>query len=280
MRLKKEEVKALFDLYSKYSWLTSKENEIIELLRFCMNERESALVKHLLKEFIFLDNGLYGSSLDRMANFIVGRPHVETETQVAAIAYDEEADSSQRILDHIKNPVFKLGWKKCTTVNRFGDITKNIKLGYKNVILVDEFIGSGQTMIGRIKQLRHDTTEEYNIKICVLAAMGSTLKIFKDKGIEVFCPIVLKKGILEHFRGDLLRQNIVEMSLIESRLEKKVGENFLINYHFGYGRAEALFTSESIFGNTPNSVFPIFWWPSLKNKITRKTLLNRTEKGF
>ena len=43
----------------------------------------------------------------------------------------------------------------------------------------------------------------------------------------------------------------------------------------GDGEAEALYYMK--YGNTPNSVFPVFWWPFLADGTERTTLLDRHE---
>ena len=65
---------------------------------------------------------------------------------------------------------------------------------------------------------------------------------------------------------------------MESKLAKIIQEKKLEDYSFGYGKAEALYSLEN--GNTPNSVFPVFWWLKDEKGNERKTILTRYEKGF
>ena len=63
------------------------------------------------------------------------------------------------------------------------------------------------------------------------------------------------------------------------QLMDELEDNLSQNYNgkelpkYGYGKVESLYARED--GNTPNSVFPIFWWPFYKNQNVRVTLLTR-----
>ena len=57
---------------------------------------------------------------------------------------------------------------------------------------------------------------------------------------------------------------------LEAGLKEMIGRESLP--HFGWGAAEALFGSPY---NTPNSVFPIFWWPKTRDNSDRNTILRR-----
>lgn len=85
---------------------------------------------NLLHEFSFLDQKLLDNYLNLIADFIINDSgFCEDTTQVSAITYDDEADSSQKILDYVKVSLFKMGWSNVKTVNRFGAIPKNFNDG-------------------------------------------------------------------------------------------------------------------------------------------------------
>jgi hypothetical protein len=58
---------------------------------------------------------------------------------------------------------------------------------------------------------------------------------------------------------------------MEDRLAAVGRRGKLKNHRLGYGRTESLFSRKG--GNTPNNVFPVFWWEIDKNNRARKTVL-------
>lgn len=279
--LKKEDFNDVINLYSKHSWLCDKEDSLIELIRICDNDSEKKLLINLLHEFSFLDQKLLDNYLNLIADFIINDSgFCEDTTQVSAITYDDEADSSQKILDYVKISLFKMGWSNVKTVNRFGAIPKNFNDGKKQIIFIDEFVGSGKTILGRIKQLKNDLKGEFDLKLCFIAGMEHGLKKIEELGYEVFCPLRFLRGISDRFTGKELKAAEDIMLKLELKLIENINSHQLFDYSFGYNGAEALYSLESCSGNTPNSVFPIFWWPRYKNNNVRDTLLTRYEKGL
>lgn len=281
-KINKEDFDEIFSLYSKQPWLCDKEDSLIELILLCETKEHKSLVVDLLKEFNYLDQKVFANYLNLLADYIiVDSGFVEETCQIASITYDDEADSSQKILDNIKMPLFQQGWSNIKTVNRFGAIPKNFKDGKHQVILVDEFVGSGQTILGRIKQLKNDIKDSnLSIKFCFVAGMDIGIKRIENEGYEVFCPLRLPKGISERFKDSELVKALEIMRHLEQKLSKQINQYELKDYSFGYNEAEALYSLESCLGNTPNSVFPIFWWPRDLADKSRNTMLTRFEKGL
>ncbi len=271
----------LFSIYRKQPWLLQKDGNLAELFKMCSSKKHKSLLVNLLENFNFLNGEELSGYLNSIAEYIIKESKfTEAETQIAAITFDDEADSSQKILDQIKMPLFRKGWSNIKTVNRYGAIKKNYDRGYKQIILIDEFIGSGQTLLNRIKQLKNDIKEDFEIKICFIAGMDYAIKLIEEAGYEIFCPLKLPKGIRERFIDKSLDEAINSMIEIEETLAPNINEHALTTYSFGYNTAEALYSLEGCQGNTPNSVFPIFWWPRHKNGKERNTLLTRFQKGL
>ncbi len=279
--INKEDLNEIFKLYSKQSWLFDKEDNFLELLLLCEKAEHKKLIIQLLNDFHYLNSKVLANYLNLIADFIItDSGFSEDSCQIAAITYDDEADSSQKILDYIKMPLFKQGWDNFKPVNRYGATIKNFNEGRNQIIFIDEFVGSGSTILGRIKILKNDIKADFELKFCFIAGMDYGIKKIENEGYEVFCPLRLPKGISEKFSGEVLKTSMESMKELELKLEQNINEYELSKYSFGYNGAEALYSLEGCQGNTPNSVFPIFWWPKLDKSINRRTLLTRFERGL
>ncbi|WP_165026915.1 hypothetical protein [Dysgonomonas sp. ZJ279] len=280
--MKKDDFYKYFQLYYKQKWLRNRKDELTLLIDLCRNKDEKNIIFSLLERFYYLDSRTYNDLLNNVADYIIKASGFMCDnTQIAAITYDDEADSSQSILQALKVPIQKRGWRNVKTVNRYGRIAKNVDLGKTQIIFVDEFIGSGKTLRGRIKQLRNDIKTPFELKCCYISGIESVInEISQEYGVEIFCPLLIKRGISDFYTGTDLKTAEDMMLDLELELAHKINQKELYDYSFGYGGAEALYSLEGCAGNTPNSVFPIFWWPQNKEMKERKTILFRAETGF
>lgn len=278
---KREEYHKKTNLYIKQNWLIKKKDKLDELIDFCGEKEQKALVFSLLDRFNYLNFDTLSLILSDISDFIVTESGFEEDkSQLLSLTYDDEADSSQKILDNIKTPIFEKGWRSIKTVNQFGKSRKNFVNGKTQLIIIDEFIGSGQTFRGRIDYLNKSLPGDYDLISCFISGIKETIDTLEKEGFKIFCPLQIEKGITGYFKGEELNSAILNMQKLEEKLAHKINENELINYSFGWGKAEALITMEGCLGNTPNSVFPVFWWLKTQNNEYRNTLLTRVEKGF
>lgn len=281
MRKSKEEYHQLTNLYIKQKWLIPKKQELKELIDFCDNNETKNLIFSLLERFAYLDNDTLNLLLNELSDYIINKTgFTENTTQLLSLTYDDEADSSQKILDNIKHPIYKKGWRQIKTVNMFGKSITNFNKGKTEIIIIDEFIGSGKTLRGRINYLKKNINGNFKLKCCFIAGIKGTIDDLIDEGIDIFCPLQLDRGISEHYEGDKLKEAENLMLNLELKLAQFINQKDLFNYSFGYGGAEALYSMEGCNGNTPNSVFPIFWWLKDRGNLERNTILTRFEIGF
>ena len=280
-KLKKEDFNRVYGLYPKQPWLCDKESNLIELIELCDTIEHKDLIIDLLSEFKYLDQKVLNSFLNYLSDCIINDSGFQEDTTIiASITADDIADSSQKVLDYIKVPLFKMGWSNVTTVNRFNGIPKYILKGKTQIILIDEFIGSGKTILHRLRGTHGWPKEKFEIKFCFLAGMEYAIKNIEDQGYEVFCPLLLKKGISERYEEPIATNVIARMKELEDKLAPQINIHSLSTFSLGYNDTQALYSLESCLGNTPNSVFPIFWWPRYSNDNSRNTLLTRVEQGL
>jgi hypothetical protein len=280
-KIKKEDYNKIMNLYMRQNWLIPKQDELLELVDFCEKKESKDLIFSLLDRFNYLNNETLLILLNNICDYIINTPNYDAEKcQLLAMTYDDEADSGQKVLDLIKMPLFQKGWKNFKTVNKIGKSVKYYKEGKTQIVLIDEFIGSGKTLRGRIKYLQNNLPGDFEIITCFIAGTKDTIKKLEEEGVKVFCALQLDKGISEYYKNDELNKAEDLMLDLELKLAQWINDKELYKYSFGYGNAEALYTMEGCNGNTPNSVFPVFWWLfDIKDK-KRSTLLTRYETGF
>lgn len=280
-KLKKEDFTRVYNLYPKQPWLCDKESCLIELIELCETLEHKDLIIDLLSEFKYLDQKVLNTFLNYLSDCIINDSGFQEEkTIIASITADDSADSSQKILDYVKIPLFKMGWSNVTTVNRFNDIPKNILKGKMQIILIDEFIGSGKTIRHRLRSTNGWPKTDFEIKFCFIAGMDYAIKDIESLGYEVYCPLRLQKGISERYSEVLALKAIKKMKELENKLAQQINSHDLKTFSLGYNDTQALYSLESCLGNTPNSVFPIFWWPRYTDNHPRTTLLTRVENGL
>lgn len=279
MDYKRADYIQFMQLYSRQNWLIRKEPNLEELVSICKTNEQKNLLFSLLERFHYLKDDALNVFLNQIADYVTTCGIEIDRTQLVACTYDEEADSGQKVLDMIRSPLFERGWRNFKTVNNVGKATKFVQRDNKtNIVFIDEFVGTGRSLKTRIDWLSKNVDREINIRCCFIAGMKTAIKSLQNEGMEIFCPLQLEKGISEFYRSDELKAAINDMLYLESTLASQINDKKIKDYSFGYGQAEALYSLHN--GNTPNSVFPIFWWIKDYNENERKTVLTRYETGF
>lgn len=287
-RLNKKQTSLLLRLYSKQPWLSNRHTAVDELLEICSSIEEQELICELFERFTYIKLAYFDDFLQKVSKTIADdwKPSID-KSIVAATAVDPEPDSAQIIIYYLRQVLSRNGWtlprsryvstlpkayKAIGTIPDPEDIT---------IIFVDEFVGTGQTMSNRIKVTRNELERNrgitnYQIKVCVLASMEEGIQEIEKNGVDCYVYVVLKKGISGYYDGGERTEAHTRMKSLESLLQQDI--NGLPLPSLGYDQAEALYArqvSETEIANTPNSVFPIFWWPYYADNSKRNTVLDR-----
>ncbi len=277
--MKKADYNRYYKILPKQNWLAEKEEELKELLLSCKKQEHKNLLFELLEEFSFINDALFKTYLNLIADYIINDSGFEIDrTQIVGMAMDSTPDSSQWILQQLKPILTRRGWNNVKIVANFTRGVRSLnKEGKNQIILIDEFVGSGQSVQGRIDYIKRESKVEFEIKACFIAGMEEGIDKIKSNFADFTCFLPLKKGISDKYVGEELITELRNMSELEAELMQQVNDKKLSKYHLGYNQTESLYSS---FGNAPNSVFPIFWWPYDKKEIFRNTLLTRNEEGL
>lgn len=266
-------------LVKEHEWLLERHNELASLLDSCKDNNEFHLVCELLNRFFFLYSKDREHCWQKMADQIFKVWKLDqNDTQIVAMTRDYDADSSQAVLHMLKSPIRKLTGERITTKNSIDASIEHIA-NKPCLVIVDEFIGSGDTIKKNIEYLKEELEKKQinskvrnmmKIYICVVAAMEHSLPNIEKLVNDIFAVHYLKKGISGYYENPQLSEKLNIMLQIESMLDHSPDSKY---FPFGYKKSEALYGTDG--WNAVNNLFPIFWWEKLKDGKKRTPLFIR-----
>lgn len=275
VRISRDLFERVLTLTDKQPWLKEKQEGLIYLVEECNTGEEQELVCDLLSRFCYVSAERFQELIQAMASHIEQDWGLAAETTlICALDNSKYADSSQVIVYALKAAAWTSdAWNTSSFVN---GLSKLVDAGKNplDVVLVDEFIGTGETAEKAINWLRTKLAEAGltpRIRVVMLAAMEDGITRIEPLIHAFYAPIVLKKGISGHYDQTEGSKKLALMTTMEDRLSDVSRRGKLKSHRLGYGQAESLFSRKG--GNTPNNVFPIFWWELDRNNKNRKTVL-------
>lgn len=263
-----------FKIIRSNIWLEKKDEALLDLFSMCENADQADLVAELIEKFKFV----YDEEFNKACEFIF--ENIETDknfcpdnTVIAALYNDRRADSSKVVLHRLK----KIIKEKRSPFREFDSAFEAIYLdGITNIILVDEFIGSGTQAIRIINSLREKCSENnFDIKFHIMttASMKYSMNTILNHATTYTSNLWLKKGISEGNNFPERKKKLKAMCEIEDKLLSEVNLNGRQKkmQSLGFKKSQCLYKYEN--STTPNNVFPIFHWPWNLDGSERPTLL-------
>lgn len=216
-------------------------------------------VKSLLERFSYVSRDAYDDAINGLAELLHSNFDM-TRTLLCATTADHQKDSAQTVLNELTTALGFFGYTNIKSANRYDRAQKFIG-DIDDIILVDEFVGTGQSIIGRVRamttQFQQKTNNVPRIHAYVVAAMDFGLKAINANVTSSHARLILKPGLRGFLDGSLLAEAYVALDAIETCLYSEVSGVQLPKH--GFGGCEALYARKM--GNCPNSVLPMFWWP-------------------
>ena len=137
---------------------------------------------------------------------------------------------------------------------------KDIQCKIKELVLIDDYIGSGETGLGCLAYIKNLGKDIENITVLSLVSQKEGIKALKKEDVHVFTAVQREKGITDKYLNDEEREHKLKlMGKIENTL--KIPKE----WHLGYNNSEALVSMI----RTPNNTFPIYWYEDNKGKSRR-----------
>lgn len=268
-RLSAENFMKLVEVFTANEWEIPNEEAGMEsrFNRFCerlctLDAEEQRLVIELTRRFTAIGGTEYPQLILKLMNCLHSQnlpvfSEVEKVFILPLIAPEDRGrtKSSSVVWYHCReelirySPLLADKTVLCCDIEKTSWI-KNLKIN-ELVILVDDFIGSGETAVSAVNWLTDSFgTDPKQIVILSIAALEMGIDHVRQKtGVEVYAYYIFRKGISDYYSDDQRDGCLKTMAGIEDKL--KVDSDFRL----GYAQSEALISLI----RTPNNTFPVFW---------------------
>lgn len=252
----------LYSLIEKQNWLLDKDGALKDLWKECDNDDKKDLIIDLLDRFFLL----HQKEREDIECVIFNEIKDIYKFNLTTSVFLPLADKSRQDGSVWESYNFRQHFLQEIPSLFYNDIYGCIECKKElDVILIDDFIGSGDKLIKKINYLRSLVPNKIIACICPVGMKEGVERLKNEyPDIAFIVPKLLKKGITDYDENADYRKKIIEN--LSKSIEIKEIEKFL-----GYGNSEALFSYEK-YTNIPNNVFPIFW---SKNKRGIRRLFMR-----
>jgi hypothetical protein len=266
----------VFRLLQVQPWLANVESALFDLLDFCDDAGQQELIADLIYRTTSLKEEDFSNAIVTIARTIQDEWELDPKsTWIVSSNNKKNTDSSQEVLNRVKSFDWdSTGWTKYKFLTRYREVEERISDG-DHVVIVDDFVGSGTSMLKTIDwfcDMMIRTKKTVTLHVGIVAGCQVGLDAISGKGINVLSCYSITKSISDHFKDEKLGVALAVMASLEDKLEDLAQPTFG-GYRFGYKASEAMYHRAG--GNTPNNVFPIFWWKLMRGKA-RRTVMHRT----
>lgn len=159
--------------------------------------------------------------------------------------------------------------KRVRIIEKFDNIEKN-KEEIECLILIDDFVGSGDTLLECVNVIEEKGVKKEKIKALTLVLQETGKKAVEEYGIDIYSAIIRNKGITDNYNEDEAKRKINQM--------KRIGKTIKAdkNLYLGYKESEGLVSMIK----TPNNTFPFYWSEKKKDgKVTVAPFPRRNNIG-
>ena len=262
---------ALLDV-AVHPMLKNKTDKLHQLVKILQNDDEIVLATDLIGRGFWFDQAQTIGSADAIALIMVNDWGL-TSANTALIKADHLAKmgSADAALQSVRTALDESPGE-FTGGNIIGGIAEGAASLLKNLVIIDDFIGTGEKVSKKIAWIRAHEVIEHNIYVATFVAQTDSKALIEPLTTSYFSAHWRPKAISDFFAQPLCQQKIVTMRAIEARFGNITPKDSL-----GYGQAEALYFPVGL--NTPNSVFPIFWKKKHPLSSTFVPLLSRSAKS-
>ncbi len=258
-------------------WLEGREAELLDLFELCEDNDEVNLLADLIYRFDSMSQKRFDSEMKDLVSHMISDLSLNPDRDIIiAPEKSDYSDGSQSILWRAKPHLSRHeGWTTTNLISNLEVAVDHVKDG-STVVLLEEFVGTGKTAATAHRIFVESLNSRgisARVVYMILSCMRAGSEYLARKGIEHFAKNLLSRGISDYYEGTQRDKALALMARIESRLCDKAEDGGLKKVRLGFKKSEALYYLDG--GNTPNNVFPVFWWKWLSGSRRRQPLLDR-----
>ena len=261
-------VEQLYTIFKKKNWISSELGENSVYDRFCerLAELETAaqrdLIINLTEEFLWVNSSMYEKylllSFHKLFQDTSWNPDKGKNICICPLLREKD-------FGKVKSSTFMLYFCQSILLRTYAEFQdEQVRIcetpevlreqKYRDkidaVILIDDFIGSGETALESISYLDFLKEEGKKIYILTLVAQKEGVENIQKEGIPVFAHIIRGKGISDRYKKEDVFQKLEEMKKISQQLQVPK------ELYLGYLETESLVAMNK----TPNNTFPVYWY--------------------
>lgn len=219
------------------------------------NSDEIDLFYDLISRYTICDYGAYNSLTEAaLTKILTIIPNDTPKVYVFPLVKPtdlQKSKSSQFVVYIYESLILRIAHGSTSFLfNKGNELLQELKNSNFYVLLVDDFVGTGNTAISCADDyVNNKNVNRNSILISTFYSMEAGLKNVENAGYKIISLNTMKRGITDHFSQNELPAKYKIIDEIEAR------HGITKTYKRGLEQSEALLTLM----RTPNNTFPMFW---------------------
>ncbi len=138
--------------------------------------------------------------------------------------------------------------KRIRIIETFDGLEK-YKEDIECLLLVDDFVGTGDTILGCINLIEEKGIKKEKIKALTLVMQEQGRNAVEEYGVEIYSAVLRNRAITDNYSMEEAEKKIAQMKNVSKRIKAKK------ELYLGYKESEGLVSMIK----TPNNTFPFYW---------------------
>ena len=264
-------VTKLYMIFEQKKWKIQERGDYSVFDRFCNrlaeleNDEERDLIIELTNDFLWVQSNMYEEyllkALKKLFDSKMWKPEKNKNIYICPLL-------SEKDFGKLKSSTFMLYLCQSILMRTYSEFQESqiricetpevLKMHEDKIdslILIDDFIGRGETALECLEYLKFLRNSKKKIYIVSLVAQEEGINNISKADISVFTAVIRKKAITDTYSESEAKEKIKVMVNISKYLHAPKG------MQLGYADTESLVSMIK----TPNNTFPVYWYENRKN---------------